>query len=60
MISSQMPAVTATAERPTAYYVPAAWGQIAKRLEMHGIALEPLEAPTRVARRAWSIRLIAA
>ena len=32
----------ATASRPAAYYIPAAWHAIAERLEMHGIALEKL------------------
>ncbi len=35
--------VTASAERPAAYYVPAAWGEIAERLSLHGIELERLE-----------------
>lgn len=41
--------VTAIAERPSAYYVPAAWSEIAERLRLHGIEVERLAEPATVA-----------
>ena len=38
----------ATAERPSAYYVPAVWSEIAERLALHGIRLEKLDQTTDV------------
>jgi murein tripeptide amidase MpaA len=40
--------VVASAARPRAYWVPPAWSDVVERLELHGIALERLEAPREV------------
>lgn len=40
--------VTATAPRPKAYWIPAAWSEVASRLKMHGIVMERITAPREV------------
>ncbi len=43
-----MTRATATARRPAAYYVPAAWYPVARQLELQGIEVETLAKPTTV------------
>lgn len=39
---------TTTVRRPSYYIIPAAWGHIADKLRLHGIAVETLDRPQRV------------
>jgi hypothetical protein len=40
--------VTRSASRPTAYWIPAAWQEVAERLRMHGIVMEQINAPREI------------
>ena len=46
----------ATATRPRAYYIPAAWRAIAERLQLHGIAVERLDAGRTVEVEMYRLR----
>lgn len=45
----RLTAPAATARRPTAYWIPAAWPEVIERLALHGIAFERIERPKTVA-----------
>jgi hypothetical protein len=47
---------TATATRPTAYWVPAAWTDVIERLAAHGVRLERLDAPREVELDMWRVQ----
>ncbi|MGZ8866820.1 MAG: M14 family metallopeptidase [Thermoanaerobaculia bacterium] len=40
--------VTASASRPKAYWIPAAWSEVAERLRLHGVAVERINTPREV------------
>ncbi|MEM9593550.1 MAG: M14 family metallopeptidase [Acidobacteriota bacterium] len=42
------PTVQATVKRPAAYWIPAAWTEVIGRLELHGVAMERIDAPRSV------------
>lgn len=46
VVSATVPA--ASASRPRAYWVPAAWGDVIERLALHGIQMERIEEPREV------------
>ncbi|HVT44432.1 MAG TPA: M14 family metallopeptidase [Thermoanaerobaculia bacterium] len=48
--------VVASAARPKAYWIPAAWGDIAARLEMHGIAMTRIGEPREIDVEVYRLR----